>query len=468
MLNTAGAVKGREGAVLAITLVLAIVLFILSSGLFIIFNANVDSYEYTSGRLRAITAAESGVNLALYKLAEQHGGVPADTDPYSLPGDSAHWIDLPGMEEKVWVVVDPFDGSSIPYAIGGAEIRCRGFYRGYTRDVRVRVSPDYPSRYAYLVNGVFPSELMRDGSIIDGPVHANGTVEFASTTPDSSMDPFVASVSTGMDEFYFTDAGYSDSPHPQGSSVWVRPYSRHIQGKPYWEAGADSLDFDFMREWFSGLRGQASISGEVITATQRILIEDDMLLTRNSIDGPVDTIMTEGKDLFWVMGGARPVFIKGVNAPKQVFTLICSGDVYISGSIQAPNNPDAGLISIVSLRNIVIPEDPGSEDWPNPWKIETDRPLQVNCILAAPRGSIKAENPVVPNPSLRFNVRGGTIINEFGLTGIGERGYQVRVAWNPLQATMHPPHFPSMGDWVVSSWEQDPDYGEAVIDDNLF
>ncbi|MBD3277303.1 MAG: hypothetical protein GF388_03300, partial [Candidatus Aegiribacteria sp.] len=159
--------EGRRGAVLAITLVLAIVLFILSSGLFIIFNANVDSYEYTSGRLRALTAAESGVNLALYGLAEQHHGVPDDTDPYSLPGDSAQWIDLPGMEEKVWVVIDPFDGSSIPYSIGGAEIRCRGFYRGYTRDVRVRVSPDYPSRYAYLINGVFPSELMHDGSVID-------------------------------------------------------------------------------------------------------------------------------------------------------------------------------------------------------------------------------------------------------------------------------------------------------------
>ena len=462
--------KQERGAVLAITLVLAIVLFILSTSLFVLFNANVNSYEYTFGRLKAITAAESGVSIALYQLAEGHEGTPVQTTPYSLPGDSAQWINVPGSDEKVWIVIDPYDANSIPNIIGGAEIRCRGLYDNYTRDVSVRVSPDYPSRYAYLINHGIPAGMLCDGAFIDGPMHSNGTISFSSSSPDSSGDPFVASVSTSLDNFYFASGGYSDVPHPEGSNIWVRPYNRHIQGTPYWETGADSLDFDLMFTWFRELQDEAAAQGGIIYNASRIIIRDNMLLIKNGIDDPVDTLITTGKDLLYFVG-ARPVYIKSQGSPDNVFTFVSTGSIYISGSIQGPSNPDAGIISIVSLKDIVIAEDPGfsgGSDWPNPWKIETDGNLQLDCVLAAPKGCIRAENPGIPDPALRFTIHGGTILDDFGLVGIAGRGYQLRVAWNQALTNLHPPHYPSMGDWVISSWQQDPDYNGADIDENMF
>ncbi len=371
----------------------------------------------------------------------------------------------------MWIVIDPFDGNTIPYAVGGAEIRCRGLYNDYTRDVRVRVSPDYPSRYAYLINCGIPASMLSDGSFIDGPIHSNGIVEFSSNSPDSTGDPYVASVSTSQDEFYFVNAGFSDEPHPPGSNIWVRPYNRHIQGVPYWETGADSLDFDLMYDWFKGLQDEAAAQGGLIYSTSRIIIKDNMLLLKNGIDDPVDTLITTGKDVIYCMGGARPVYIKSMASSDHAFTFISTGSIYISGSIHGPSIPDAGVISIVSLRDILIAEDPGfygEEDWPNPWKIETDRNLQLECVLAAPRGCLRVGNPLIPDPSLRFTILGGLILDDFGPTGITGRGYEVRVAWNPMLTTVHPPHFPSMGDWVVSSWQQDPDYNGVDIDENMF
>ena len=460
---------GRRGAVLAITMVLAFVLLLLSTTIFFLFNMNVDSYEYTAGRIRAQAAAEAGANIALYYLA-QGTCAPQDPLPFSMDGDSAQWMELPGGG-KAWVVVDPFDGNSIPNIVGGVEIRSRGLSGGVTRDVVIRAAPDYASRYALLVNDRIPTGVLADNCLFDGPVHCNGMVEFSSSTPDSTDDPYVSAVSTSSEYFYFSGSGYSEEPHPEGSTVWVRPYAHHLQGSPYWEVSADSVDFPDHEAWFRQLQNEAASQGSVIYLAERVLLNGNMVLSRMTEDGPVDTLFLAGRDVVFVQGGAGAIHFKSIAPPSDAVTFVFNGPVSISGSVFGPPASSVGPLGIVTLGDIIIAADPraqGEEDWPSPWDIQTSSNIQVHGVLAAPRGTLRAEDPGAPSPGTRFTVYGGLMVNRLGMTGIAGSGYEMTVAWEPDLTSMHPPHFPALDRWSVSSWQQDPDYEGLDIDDNMF
>ncbi|GEM_PF-443113 len=460
---------GRRGAVLAITLVLSLVLFLLATTIFFLFNMNVGSYEYTAGRIRAQAAAEAGANIALYQLA--HGnGAPQDPSPYSMEGDSAQWMELPGGG-KAWVIVDPFNSNTIPNVIGGVEIRSRGLSGDVTWDIVIRAAPDYASRYALLVDQRIPAGVLTDQSVYDGPVHCNGIVEFSSTSADSTEDPYVAAVSTSEDAFYFTGSGFSDEPHPEGSNTWVRPYPRHLQGRPYWEVAADSIDFLDQEFWFRQLQTEAVSQGSMIYMAERILLDGDRVLSKLTEDGPVDTLSLAGRDIVYVQGGAGPIYFKSVSRPSEPVTFVFTGPVYISGSIFGPASSSVGPLGIVTLGDIIIAADPvlqGGEDWPSPWDIQTSTSIQVHGVLAAPRGTIRAEDPGIPDPATRFTVYGGLMLDRFGMTGIAGRGYEMTVAWDQILTSIHPPHFPALDRWTVLSWQQDPDYEGLNIDDDMF
>lgn len=462
--------SGEKGAVLAITMILALVLFILSTAIFVLFRANMDSYMNTSGRIRAIAAAEAGANIALHELALGNG-VPVETEPYSFGGDSAQWMSIQGGDGKAWVIIDPYDGNVVPNVIGAVEIRSRGLSGKVTRDIVIRASPDYPSRYALLLNNRIPTGFFNDGTFITGPVHSNGLIGFSSLSPDSSEDPYVAAVSTSLENFYFSDAGYSDVPHPENSNVWVRPYRRHLRGSPHWETEADSIDFHSMSQWFRQLQNEAVSQGTMISRAGRIILKDNMLLLKSGIDSPVDTVSLVGKDIVYIQCIAGYVYLKTVGRPDHAVTLVSSGPIYIAGSIQKPGSDDSGPLGIVSLADIIIAEDPdlsGGEDWPYPWSIETDQHLQIRAVLAAPNGRLRAQDPGMPDPDVRITIYGGLILQDVGLIGIGGKGYELAIAWNEILKRMHPPHFPDLDRWVVSSWQQDRDYGELSIEDNLF
>ena len=49
---------GKRGAILAITMIFSIILFLLATSIFFLFSMNMDSYEYTAGKVRAMAAAE--------------------------------------------------------------------------------------------------------------------------------------------------------------------------------------------------------------------------------------------------------------------------------------------------------------------------------------------------------------------------------------------------------------------------
>jgi len=468
-LNTTCKLNGDKGAVLAITLILAVVMFILSTAIFVLFNANIRSYSNTSDRIQAMATAEAGANIALHELALGNG-VPVETEPYSLPGDSAQWMSIQGGDGKAWVIIDPYDGNSVPNVIGAVEIRSRGLSGDVTIDVVIRASPDYPSRYAILMNRSISQGFFVDGTLIDGPVHSNGSIGFSSLTADSTDDPYVTAISTSQENFYFADAGYSDVPHPMSSNIWIRPYRSHSRGSPYWETEADSIDFQSISQWFRQLQNEAALQGTLISGTGRIILKDDKLLFKMGIDSPVDTLDLTGKEIVYFQCGGGHIYLKTSGNPDHAITFVSTGPIYIAGSIQKPQD-DSGPLGIVSLADIIIAEDPdltGDDDWPYPWSIETDQHLQIRAVLAAPNGCLRAQNPGIPDPGMRVTVYGGTIFNHFGLTGMGGKGFEFAVTWNQTLTRMHPPCFPDLDRWVVSSWQQDMDYGELNIDDNMF
>lgn len=460
----------EKGAVLAITMLLVVVLFVLSTAVFVLFNANVDSYRNTSDRIQAMATAEAGANIALHELALGNG-VPLVTEPYSLPGDSAQWMSIQGGDGKAWVVIDPYDGSIIPNVIGAVEIRSRGLSGDVTRDVVIRASPDYPSRYALLMNNSISQGFFVDGTFIDGPVHSNGSIGFSSLSSDSTDDPYVAAISTSLEDFYFADAGYCDAPHPENSNIWIRPYHRHLRGSPYWETEADSVDFHSMSQWFRQLQNEAALQGTMICGAGRIILKDDMLLFKKGIDSSVDTVNLAGKELVFIQCGGGHIYLKTSGNPDHAITFVSTGPIYIAGSIEKPRSDDSGPLGIVSLADIIIAEDPdllGDNDWPYPWSIETDHHLQIRAVVAAPNGCLRAQNPSLPDPGMRFTIYGGLILHHFGLTGMGRKGYELAIAWNQSLTRMHPPCFPDLDRWAISSWHQDTDYGELNIDDNMF
>lgn len=461
---------GASGAVLAIAAILGIVLMVLATALYVAVRSNISSYRYREGRTRAQFAAESGVTLALLTLAGSDS-MPTGPEPFSLPGDSAQWIELPSGD-RVWVVVDPSDLNCLPNTVGGVQIRSRGMSEGYVRDVVVNSGADFPSSYSLLVSASIPGTFLSDGRILRGPVHSNGRVEFSSMTSDSSGDPWIESVSTTSGGgFYFTDTGRGDSPHPPGSRVWVRPYPRLLQGRPYWDAGADSVDFRRVGDWFLGLSAEAQREGTLVRGAHRVLLAGDKLIYAESMMSPADTLSLQGSDLVFLDSGFGPVYVKSIRPVTRALTIVSRGPIYVMGSIWAGSASAGTPLGLVSLGDVVVARDPGSTgmpDWPSPWDIETASPVTVEAFVACPCGSFDAEDPVCGGESHPLNIIGGLMELGFGVVGTPTSGYSMAIAWDEGYAGCHPPHFPALADWRMCSWEIDPDYHGARIDENQF
>jgi hypothetical protein len=461
---------GAPGAVLAIAALFGIVLMILATAIYTAFRSNVASYRFTESRIRAQMAAESGVSLALLALAAEDS-VPAGPEPYPLPGDSAQWLTLPSGD-RVWVVIDPSDMNGLPYTVGGVEIRSRGLSGGRTRDVVVRAAADFPSCYSLLVSSSIPGTFLSDGRVLRGPVHCNGRIEFTSMTPDSTEDPWVASISTtSAGGFYFADAGRNDHPHPDGSRIWVRPYPLMLQGRPFWNTSADSVDFSRVKAWFAGLSQEAYSAGTLVRGARRVLLNGDELIWASSPMDPPDTLSLAGRDLVFLDSGFGEIYIKSLRPLLSPMTIVFRGPAYIMGSISA-GSASAGIpLALVSLGGVTVAEDPGTSgipDWPMPWNIDTARPVSIAAFVACPDGSLSAENPFAGGERYPLNVLGGVMQSSFGTTGTPTSGYMLAIAWDEGYSRMHPPHFPTLAQWKVCSWQLDPDYGQSEFDDNQF
>jgi hypothetical protein len=463
--------KGRRGAALAVVFTLGMVLFLLVGAAFVLFKANTDSFGHSRRRTRALRAAESGAMLAMHVLAAEPD-LLASGAVFALPmdGDSAGWIPIPGTGDRALVMVDPSNASG-GMENGLVEIRSRGRSAGQTRDVVIRAAEDFPSRYILLCDGGTPRGLLSDGYYLDGPLHCNGAIHFSSATPDSSGDPYVARASTTEEGgFHFSDCGRADSPHPEGSAVWVRPYSTLRQGRPFWTDQADSVSFEILRERFGRVFLDPP-TGSVRIGGGRMIIDGDLAYLKRAETMPAETLDIRGVPLLIQDTGMSPLYVKTSRRPDRALTILARGDIYIYGQVDGPTVSSGGPLALVTMGDLVIAEDPelaGRQDWPEPWDVETDRNLSVRAVLAAPQGKLRARNPGLPRQAARLTITGSLTQRDFGRTGSAARGYDLRLAYDRGLSGRHPPGFPPLGRWTMLSWRQDAEYGDEEIDDDMF
>lgn len=462
----------RRGAALVLVFVVMLVMSMLVAAVYILFSGNVASQEYAMDRIGARYTAEAGVRMAVYQLSLETE-LPARTDPYYMSDDSSGWITIPGVQGRALVVIDPRNNVPNPWAIRGVEIRGRGSNGSMTMDVIMHYAPDAPSRYALLVDEAIPAGFFIDGREVEGPVHCNGSISFSSSSADSTGDPLVEEISTTSEGgFRFSDVGFSEVPHPDGSAVWVRPYRRHLAGSPTWDSSSRPIDFARISNYFNGLLTEASEIGTVINGVKRIIIDGNTILMKSSDNGPITFLeLEDGKNLVFILNGSMPVYIKSGGTISMPLTIVATGSVYIYGSIHGTAASINGPLAIVSLGDIIIPSDPaftGGTDWSPPWDIQTEGNIIVSAFLAAPSGELRSENVVYPPAELVFCIYGGLLEKRMGRIGSGITGYDLVIEYDQGLKSVMPPYFPLLENWIITSWMEDPDYGENSIEDDLY
>ncbi len=462
----------RRGAALAVVFLVMIVLSILAGAVYMLFESNVRSLNWTIDRISARFAAESGIRLAVHHLSLDPVP-PAETEPFYLPGDSAGWISFQGMDGRALVVIDPCDSANEPFANPGVEIRSRGRSREGIETVVARFVPDSPSRYAFLVDESIPAGFFADGRVIDGPAHCNGTIVFSSASPDSANDPSVREISTTTEGgFYFPPYGYSEIPHPEGSNTWVQPFASHRRGSPYWNTDAPGIDFARLHDYFNGLQSEAAGRGTLLYGVKRLLFDGDRILFKKGILSPTEVLqLSPDSNLVFIENGGIPVYMRSSTQLSVPLTIVSTGPIYISGIIEAKTSTNGGPLGIVSLRDIIIAEDPsmsGGTDWPSPWNVNTNRSLSVNAYLAAPSGELRAQSICYPTEKAYFSVLGGVLESSVGRLGTPNMGYELFIGYDAGLSGVRPPYFPILEHWKMISWSDDPDFEGMNIEDNMY
>ncbi len=451
----------------------AAVLFVLTGVAYTYFQMSMRAGLFRMNRIRAEVAAEAGTALALHHLSAMES-IPPDGTPFviRMEGDSAGWIGIPDCG-SVFIVVDPINGAGGFCSNGAVEVRARGLSGDITVDVELRATPAYPSSYALLTENGIPEGYFVDGRIVNGPVHSNGMIHFSSYSPDSTDDPSVSMISTtAAGGFSFAGGGASNLPHPPGSSIWVRPYSLHRQGSPYWRVSAPEIDFARMAAHFSGLVAGSAPSGTVRINAERILIEGEKLVFRANRTAPEETVELADVNLVIARNGFSPVTIKTVRRPDHPLTIIAVNDMEIGGGIDGGAVGSGGPLGLVALGNIIISADPdetGGSDWPGRWQIETNQGLLIRACLVAPSGSFYARTPNIPEDLTRVTVSGSLAERTMGRLSSVNRGYELGNSWEQGLGALHPPYFPMLGRWNVYSWIMDPPEREGfeIEDDRV-
>lgn len=452
--------------------IVATVLFLLVGVVYTLLRMNTAAAMFRMNGIRAATAARTGTSLAIHYLSTLES-MPATGEPFLLEmeGDSSGWLGIP-EGGRFLVVIDPVNGSSGLYGNGAVEIRARGLSGDVTRDLYVRASPAYPSSFSLLTDRGIPQGFMSDGRVLDGPVHSNGVISFSSHSPDSTGDPYAAIVSTtGSGGFSFAGIGMSDVPHPEGSNVWVRPYSRHSQGAPWWTENASEIDFSRMSEYFRGLVTTTQVTGRISIYGERVLIEGDRIVYRVSESSPEDTVDISHVNLVILQNGFSPVMLKTIRIPSHPVTILARNDLLLAGGVDGGAAGAGGPMGLVALGDIVIAADPdeiGGSDWSGRWQIETDHSFLVRASLAIPSGSFQAQVPYSPDEQARVSIAGSLTEKEMGRLSSVNSGYDLGIAWDQGLAVVHPPYFPMLGTWNIYSWLPDPpEIEDRNIDDDV-
>jgi hypothetical protein len=269
--------------------------------------------------------------------------------------------------------------------------------------------------------------------------------------------------------FYFSGWGMSEVPHPEGSSIWVRPYSRHRQGSPYWMPAAPPIDYSRMQDHFRQLL--SSSGPDVIrVSAERILLDGNRVRFMENRDSPERSFDISGVTLIIADNGFSPVVIKSVQTTAHPLTVIARNDLLLGGTIDGGAVGHGGPLGLVAMGDVIIADDPdgtGVPDWPGQWRIETDRPFMVRACIAAPSGSLRAQVPYRPAEKARVSISGSLTQSSMGRMSSGASGYDLGISWDQGLGGLHPPHFPLLGRWNIHSWLVDPPRvdGREITDD---
>lgn len=446
-MNAERAPRTGRGAVLAVVVAVGAVMMLLALAAFMYFRSNAGTAVFQRDRIFAEYAAESGVQLALHHLKT------VDELPREFFEPFSEDIVLPeGSAASVRVV--PFFAGEPLTGNGAVEIRSRGTYRSQEYRIIVRAIPRYLSGFALVTDSDIPNGFFAQGAVVDGPVHANGIVFFDSTSPDSTGDPWIESVSTtGEGGFYFSDTGYSTDPHPPGSRTWVRPWPRHNQGRPFWSPDREPVDMASAANAIIAASG-----GAVHIAASRILLDGNRLLYRTGVGAAPETLSLAGVHILTVSGGYGGVVVKSTRPLTAPLTIVSMNDMVIGGTITGAPAGLGGPLGLVAMGDIVIETDPEllhQYDWEPPWDIETASSFVIRASLAAPRGTIRARRAGYPTEAARLTVHGSLAVAEFSWTPSGTIGHSLGIAMDQGLKTHHPPGFPQVWKWEPTSWDLD-------------
>lgn len=462
----------RRGSILATVVVIAAVMFLLTGVVYTYFRMNSNTAVFRMSRIRAETAAESGIALAIHYLSAMET-MPNDGQPFTLDmeGDSSGWIQIP-YGGRCFIVIDPVNGSVSANSNGAVEIRSRGISGSITRDIYARAAPAYPTSYALLTSEGIPEGFFIDGRVVNGPVHSNGIITFSSYSSDSTGDPYVDMISTtSQGGFFFTSGGRSEVPHPEGSNIWIRPYNRLRQGNPFWRLFDPVIDFSRMGDYFRSLSFGTIQHDALRIDCERILIEGQRAVYKSSETGTETAVDISDISLLVIRNGFSPVMLKCISRPDHPITIVAPNDLLIGGPIDGGSVGSGGPMGLVSIGDIIIPADPdltGGSDWPGRWQIETDRGFMIRASMVIPYGSFRAQQPYIPQDIQRITIYGGLTQSEMGRLSSANSGYQLGISWDQGLGALHPPYFPLLGRWNIYSWLIDPpEQGDTNMEDDL-
>ena len=486
---------GRKGSALVVALITAVVLSILVGALFMLFKANVASYEWQKEDLQAMYTAEAGTRLATFMILDGTT-VPQDTTTQFLPPSGNTWFDLPGENlGETLVYVDPHHDNGQITSANAYGVRALGRIvaneDAYTYGMETLIMPENFARFSCFQNLGFQTGYYSDGYRFDGPFHSNGSINIFSENMTSLNDPYFYSLSiarrTGGDGYYYgqSAAGGVLTTSPKIGNLEIQPYQRMLMGPPYFDMHADSIPYGptevnwqaaYNAAVSGGLYFDASSTLGELADGSRISISHDTLRILQSNGGPISVYACDSlvNPVVWIDNAPTDrIFIRqyrplmpndGLDIP---LTIGMNGDLYCSGNceysntnIMDPNNNDMlGLITVHG--DIIIANDEsysGDPEWTNGFQILTDGSFNFDAVFMALDGDIHAEDYHHPDSLARsFEILGGYIAQNEGPTSTSSSGFEIVITYDTRLMTKNPPYFPSTGQWNTVFWEDRPD-----------
>ncbi|MCD4774750.1 MAG: pilus assembly PilX N-terminal domain-containing protein [Candidatus Aegiribacteria sp.] len=494
----------KNGSALVMTVIIMVVLMIIGSGVYTLFQANVSSYEWQKELLQARYTAEAGTNLAVCIIM---AGIemPQDTYPRQLlPDDGIGWYSLVGGDlGEIVVWIDPDDDNKRIEAANAYGVRVLGRVQtednSFTYGMEVKMMPENFARFACFQDDGFSSGYYCDGYVFSGPFFSNGPINIASSNSSTANDPYFYSLElasrAGGDGYYYgtsqTAGGLTTVP--ERGDLQIQPYERMLMGPPYFDMHAEPIPFNSgsvnwqrarTKAIDDGLYFDSSSPNGELPDNARIMIAHDTLYVKRDAAAVEEIFVLSAltEPVVWIdNGNGDKVYIKqypdllprGINMP---LTIGVNGDIYVSGDhyyintdILDENNDDLlGLISVHG--DIVIAEDPGdASDWPAPWRMTTDGNIYFSGTFMALDGDVHAENYSQPSTFVAdFHIIGGYLAQAEGYTSTSNKGHNIVIDYDTRLMTRHPPYFPQTGQWSTIYWENISDLNLQSIEWNRY